>query len=50
MDIGDICDRCEDENCETCPYGNPCLGCDDYNGYGICLSEGGCGKMMEGQK
>lgn len=44
MDIGDICIRCEERNCENCIYGNPCLGCQDYNGHGICLSNGGCGK------
>lgn len=44
MDIGDICDYCEDRECELCIYGNPCLGCEDYSGHGICLSKGGCGK------
>ena len=45
MDIGDICDYCEDRECELCIYGNPCLGCEEYSGHGICLSKGGCGKV-----
>lgn len=45
MDIGDICDYCEDRECELCIYGNPCLGCSDYSGNGSCLSKGGCGKV-----
>ena len=45
MDIGDICDYCEERDCELCAYGNPCLGCSDYSGNGICLSKGGCGKV-----
>lgn len=47
MDIGEICDICEDRECEMCPYGNPCLGCADYGGYGVCLSKGGCGEGEE---
>lgn len=51
MDIGDICDYCEDRECELCIYGNPCLGCEDYSGHGICLSKGGCGKeKTEGEE
>lgn len=48
MDIGDICDYCEDRECEACPYGNPCLGCEDYNArLRVCMSNGGCGKFRE---
>lgn len=29
----DICDWCEmfgDDDCDKCPLGNPCLGCEHY--------------------
>lgn len=29
------------------PEINPCRGCDDYDGYGGCKSEGGCGIKRE---
>ena len=44
-DIGDICDFCQDEECDCmmCPPGNPCLNCADYDKVkGICKSNGGC--------
>lgn len=49
MDIGDLCEICEEPECEQCPLGNPCLGCADYSGNGVCLSKGGCGKK-EGEQ
>ena len=49
MDTGDICEHCQERNCEQCIFGNPCLGCSDYksignSGMGICLSQEGCSK------
>ena len=50
MDIGDICDFCEESDCERCYLGNPCLGCEDYKDGG-CLSKGGCRQSeKEGEK
>ena len=46
MDIGDLCDRCEDagcKNCENCSLGNPCIGCTDYDEKTHqCASNGAC--------
>ena len=51
MDIGDICDYCEERDCERCKFGNPCIGCEDYAGNGVCLSNGGCGEeKKEGEE
>ena len=48
MDIGDLCDICEEGECMLCPYGNPCLGCADYDErFHYCKSNGGCGKEGE---
>ena len=49
MDIGDICDFCEESDCERCYLGNPCLGCEDYKDGG-CLSKGGCGQSEKGSE
>ena len=43
-----VCDYCEisegGRNCKTCSYGNPCLGCEDYDlEHDTCISKGGCG-------
>ena len=42
----DICERCEDMgcvNCIHCTWGNPCLGCLDYDEQANqCKSNGGC--------
>lgn len=46
MDIGDLCELCEefgDHDCKLCNFGNPCIGCNDYdivNDY--CKSHGAC--------
>lgn len=47
-DIGAICLECPEENgseaCKSCGYGNPCLGCKDYDWQkDTCKSNGGCG-------
>ena len=26
-----VCDICEDRFCKDCVFGNPCLGCSDYD-------------------
>ena len=45
----DICERCEDMGCVDCmhcTWGNPCLGCSDYDEKAnACTSNGGCGDM-----
>lgn len=45
MDICEICREVIDNpDCKTCSYGNPCLGCADYDETtDICISNGGCG-------
>lgn len=45
------CEYCEEINgndvlCENCHFGNPCLGCNDYQN-GECVSNGGCAKEIE---
>lgn len=41
-DVGDICDYCEDKDCEDCYLGNPCIECRDYDREReVCLSDGG---------
>lgn len=46
MDIGNLCELCEefgDHDCMLCDFGNPCIGCTDYdlvNDY--CKSNGAC--------
>lgn len=48
MDIGDICDFCEDMDCMNCDLGNPCLGCKDYDKEKQdCTSNGACGERKE---
>ena len=45
MDIGDICDYCEDRDCMNCSFGNPCLDCEDYDREKQdCTSKGACGE------
>lgn len=37
------CDECNDD-CKICHYGNPCLGCVDYDEETMkCKTNGGCG-------
>lgn len=39
------CDNCFEPECGLCTFGNPCLGCEDYNPLdGSCKSNGGCGE------
>lgn len=49
----DPCDYCPNEiysiYCRTCTYGNPCLGCEDYDFENdTCKSYGGCGNSPSG--
>lgn len=38
------CDRCYEGDCDRCSYGNPCLGCKDYDEINDeCTSHGACG-------
>lgn len=47
MDIGDNCDYCEERNCKDCRFGNPCLGCIDYDRENdTCKSNGGCAEEV----
>lgn len=43
-----ICDICEEMgcvDCMRCSWGNPCLGCLDYDEEtNTCKSDGGCGR------
>lgn len=48
MDISDVCEICEDADCMHCSLGNPCLGCEGYDGDGGCTSNGGCSAISEG--
>lgn len=46
-----VCDWCEDKDCKYCSWGNPCLGCEDYDlERGVCLSNGGCGRVDEAKE
>ena len=43
----DICEMCREAigspDCRMCSYGNPCLGCADYDeATDVCTSNGGC--------
>lgn len=56
MDIGDLCELCEecgDHDCKCCSLGNPCIGCTDYDSVNdTCKSKGACGdqdKKYEGE-
>ena len=46
-----VCEICEDMgcvDCKRCPWGNPCLGCIDYDEKAdVCISNGGCGREMK---
>ena len=43
MNVCELCFESGQENCSRCTYGNPCLGCEDYDEQnGICTSNGGC--------
>ena len=41
-----VCEKCAEmgiENCKYCSFGNPCLGCEDYDiENDTCKSNGGC--------
>jgi hypothetical protein len=47
MDIGDLCDLCEEyggHDCKRCKLGNPCIDCADYDmETDTCTSKGACG-------
>ena len=46
--MGNVCDWCEDRDCMYCSWGNPCLGCEDWDTeHQLCLSNGGCGRLKE---
>ena len=51
MDIGDLCDLCEeygDHDCKRCNLGNPCIDCADYDmETDTCTSKGACGDPKE---
>lgn len=52
-DIGDLCEGCDyvsgSDACYGCPFGNPCLGCEDWDTERLlCLSNGGCAKHERG--
>lgn len=43
MHVCDICEEIGDCDCMHCVWGNPCLGCLDYDEQNnICKSNGGC--------
>jgi hypothetical protein len=48
VDIGDLCDYCESQDCSMCVWGNPCYGCNDYDPQTqTCMSDGGCAASNE---
>ena len=47
MDIGDVCDYCDERDCELCTYGNSCIGCEDYVIGKGCKSKGACAETKE---
>lgn len=43
-----VCDICEERFCKDCQYGNPCLGCSDYDRTkDVCKSNGACASARE---
>lgn len=43
MDISNICEYCVENDCRLCRFGNPCLGCPDYDlKNDRCTSNGAC--------
>lgn len=45
MDRCDICEEMGLKDCMNCEFGNPCLGCPDYNEKNYtCTSNGACGE------
>ena len=47
-----VCDWCDTENgseeCLFCSWGNPCLGCEDWDMDSFtCRSNGACGRLDE---
>lgn len=46
-----VCELCHDlgiVDCKHCEFGNPCLGCDDYDeDADKCRSNGGCARTEE---
>ena len=43
-----VCDICEDRLCIDCTFGNPCLGCPDYDRTkDECKSNGACASARE---
>ena len=48
-----VCEICEEMgtvDCEHCCWGNPCLGCSDYDEQtDTCKSNGGCGDDRKGE-
>lgn len=50
--MDNVCIICEEQGnnhfCSICVYGNPCLGCDDYDSEtDSCKSNGGCGRKED---
>ena len=43
-----VCDICEDRLCKDCTFGNPCLGCSEYDRTkDECKSNGACASARE---
>ena len=43
-----VCDICEDRFCQDCTFGNPCLGCSDYDRTkDDCRSNGACASFPD---
>ena len=43
-----VCDICEERSCKDCTFGNPCLGCLDYDRTkDVCKSNGACASARE---
>lgn len=45
MYVCDVCEEMGTVDCMHCTWGNPCLGCIDYDEKTLtCKSDGGCGR------
>lgn len=51
MFVCDVCEEIGESDCIRCEFGNPCLGCNDYDEKkDTCKSDGGCGKAIRNER
>lgn len=51
MFVCDVCEEIGESDCMRCEFGNPCLGCNDYDEKkDTCKSDGGRGKTIRNER